>query len=115
MDPASLVTAFRTESAAFAAAVTGGRDEPVASCPGWTVAHLVQHLGQVHRFWTRTLARDDLQPAEDEDPPPLEQVDVAWYEAGAAELGAALEAADPARPMWNWSGVDQTAGWLQRR
>ena len=45
----------------------------------------------------------------------MEQVDVAWYEAGAAELAGALEAADPAQPMWNWSGVDQTAGWLYRR
>ena len=115
MDPAAYLTSFRTDSAAFAAAVTGDRDAAVPCCPGWTLAELLHHLGGVHRFWTGALARTELSPPDEPELPPVAQVDVAWYEAGAAALSSALEAADPSRPMWNWSGVDQTAGWLHRR
>ncbi|MFE2546984.1 maleylpyruvate isomerase N-terminal domain-containing protein [Streptomyces sp. NPDC059355] len=48
---------FRNETSAFGKAVRraidGAGDTPVAlvpSCPGWSVADLVGHLGAVHRF-----------------------------------------------------------------
>ncbi|MGH9115951.1 MAG: maleylpyruvate isomerase N-terminal domain-containing protein, partial [Acidimicrobiales bacterium] len=48
MDSADYLDHLAREGAAFAAAAEAGLDRPVPTCPGWDVAALVAHLGQVH-------------------------------------------------------------------
>jgi uncharacterized protein (TIGR03083 family) len=79
------------------------------------MADLVGHTGRVHHTVAALvrLGRDDREAVTPLDPPPTEELQ-AWFESGVDELAAALEAADPARPAWSWSG-DHTAGFWQRR
>jgi uncharacterized protein (TIGR03083 family) len=91
---------------------------PVSTCPGWTIADLLQHTGEVNR-WAALLvervsqeriSRQDMEsdfPADPEDAP-------AWIAAGAAIVRRAFLAADPGAAMWAW-GVPKLAGFWPRR
>jgi uncharacterized protein (TIGR03083 family) len=100
------ISAVEDRSAALrAAAASAGETAPVPSCPGWTVADLIAHLGQVHRFWAANVAAGPAAgPAEESalggrDP----SGDLlAWSAECAADLIAALRAAGPDRGCWTW-------------
>lgn len=88
---------------------------PVPTCPPWSVADLLGHLGQIHR-WASTmvsqLAHARLAGRDRLWPPPAELPD--WIDAGGAGLIAALRAVDPDAPMWAW-GADRYARFWSRR
>lgn len=114
--------AAAAEISRFAAAVRDA--DPAATvptCPGWSVADLVLHLGRVHR-WAgglvaglapRRLQARDLGvkfPSDASDPASY----LPWFEDGGAELLATLRAADPGAPMWSF-GSDQHVRFWPRR
>ena len=81
---------------------------PVPTCPGWTLADLVRHVGTVHR-WTehlvRTGATTRVRAAEvplDLPAGPAGLPD--WLAAGAETALATLRAADPGTPVWSPGG-----------
>ncbi|HEX2316193.1 MAG TPA: maleylpyruvate isomerase family mycothiol-dependent enzyme [Thermomonospora sp.] len=114
--------AAEQEIAAFAAAVRDADPgTPVPTCPGWSVADLVVHLGRTHR-WAHALVerlspgnvpqRDiDMRfPADRRDPAGY----LPWYAEGAAALLAALRAADPGAAMWVWGDDPHVRYWSRR-
>lgn len=88
----------------------------VPSCPGWTVADLVDHLGGVHQ-WARhavVAGSPDGEPVPaptDQDAPGLAQ----WYAGHARDLVATLAAAGDDGPAWIFGDGPATAGWWVRR
>src|SRR6202142_3871054 len=91
------------------------RDEAIASCPGWNVVDLAQHLGLVHR-WADELVRRRAperlpRVATLED---REVVTPSWVEMGGKQLVATLRGADPDDEMWAW-GNDQHCWFSSRR
>jgi uncharacterized protein (TIGR03083 family) len=87
----------------------------VPGCPGWDMADLVWHLGEVHFFW-RTIVSDrrDTWEGYEEPARPADADLLAWYRDGLARTVDVLTAADPAHANWTWS-TDHTAGWVIRR
>lgn len=90
----------------------------VPTCPGWTLADLVRHTGEIHR-WAAAMVRDvatrsyrrgelDLGLPDDTGEYP------GWLAAGAGPLAEVLRAADPEAGMWAW-GADQRARFWARR
>jgi Mycothiol maleylpyruvate isomerase N-terminal domain len=63
------IAVIAEQSAAFTDAVTrpGALDLPISSCPGWTVADLVYHLGEVQAFWTLVVRAGGELPDEDQE------------------------------------------------
>lgn len=97
------------------AAEAAGLDRPVPSCPGWSVADLVWHIGEVHRFWTTVVAEGMTDPndyVEPDRPPDTELV--AWYREGVDRCVRVLTEAPPDRPVWSWSSAGE-ASWVVRR
>ncbi|MGH9212202.1 MAG: maleylpyruvate isomerase family mycothiol-dependent enzyme [Acidimicrobiales bacterium] len=103
----------------MAAAATGvAPGTPVPTCPDWTLAVLLEHMGAVHR-WAGTMVtqlsprrvnRADLDlglPADERDLP-------AWLAAGAEPLLASFRNADPDAAMWAW-GTDRHVRFWPRR
>jgi uncharacterized protein (TIGR03083 family) len=90
-----------------AAALGAGRDQldaPVPSCPTWTVADLLSHLGRVHR-WVEEMVRTKAgERGRFPKPPPPQQLPV-WYQEGLAMLLRTLEQADPDEMVWNWMAL----------
>ncbi len=133
MDRNGYLACLRADSAALAAAARLGLTARVPSCPGWSVADLVVHLGGVHRAQAAIVAKRLQEPSgikremfdsvpglldwlessvlmggtSDPDAIPAGVVD--WFEEGAALLEEVLAAADPSAPAWGWA-KNQTAG-----
>ncbi|WP_214110588.1 maleylpyruvate isomerase family mycothiol-dependent enzyme [Acrocarpospora catenulata] len=90
---------------------------PVPSCPGWDLARLVAHTGNVHR-WATAMVRDLTQKRYERDDADLTGAgdDLAgWLAAGAGPLTEALLAADPDAPMWAWGGDRHARFWSRRQ
>ncbi|MFN8022648.1 MAG: maleylpyruvate isomerase family mycothiol-dependent enzyme [Acidimicrobiales bacterium] len=116
MDRVQYLQALARDGEAFASlAADADLTVAVPACPGWTLADLVYHLGEVHHFW-RTIVGDRRDSWDGYEQPerPADADLVAWYRAGLAELVAVLTAADPAQANWTWSS-DKTAGFVIRR
>jgi uncharacterized protein (TIGR03083 family) len=97
-------------SAAAAAAL----DDAVPSCPGWTVADLVTHVGHVYLHKVAVM-RDGEWP----DPwPPAELAAVAplaLLGRGYRELTAEFAARPPSQTALTWYEPEQTVGfWIRR-
>ncbi|MGI5285665.1 maleylpyruvate isomerase family mycothiol-dependent enzyme [Nonomuraea polychroma] len=86
----------------------------VPSCPGWTVADLTHHVGEVYLHKTLAM-RDGAEP----DPwPPKELADedpLALLDRAYAELRDEFAARKPEDPAGSWYSPDQTVGfWIRR-
>jgi uncharacterized protein (TIGR03083 family) len=87
---------------------------PVPSCPGWTIADLTRHLGEVYLHKTLAMREraepDPWPPAELATEEPLALLDRAY--AGLREEFATHQPEDPAG---SWYAPDQTVGfWIRR-
>jgi uncharacterized protein (TIGR03083 family) len=97
-------------------AVAGVADLTVAvpSCPGWTLADLVRHVGEVYLHKVECMRLNShpepWPPAGLADEDPLELYDRAY-----AALTAEFATRDPDSPAFTWYGPDQTVGfWIRR-
>lgn len=109
---------FLVEADRFATAVERGPvDAPITSCPGWDVARLAEHLGQIHR-WANFCAVNARPPTPDEAAA-LESFDPArigdWYRECVDELAATLRSIDPDGPSWHPFPVERVGRVWPRR
>lgn len=90
-------------------------EAPVAACPGWTMAELVWHMGEVLAFWKQVIDKkaldtSDLKWIERPDPRDL----LSWYATSVSEALETLASTDPATRVWTWTG-EQDVAWIIRR
>ncbi|GAC1641610.1 MAG: maleylpyruvate isomerase family mycothiol-dependent enzyme [Chloroflexota bacterium] len=120
------IDAVRANSSLLADAAQRDLKAPVPTCPGWSVATLVAHIGEVQRFWALQIATRAQQAQElpdsafdtcpglrtwlagvDAGTPDLDAVPpglVAWFTQATADLVDAFHNVDPEEPVWHWSG-----------
>jgi uncharacterized protein (TIGR03083 family) len=80
-------------------------DLPVPTCPGWTLADLVQHIGAGRRSWAATVAAGPDAPGrvKVEDVAPLErEALLVWLADSSQQMIDALLQAGPERGCWSW-------------
>ncbi len=94
---------------------------PVPGCPGWTLAHLLRHVGGAHR-WAETVVRtratgpvpDEqvnlVTPEADDDVPALS----AWLVEGAAQFADTLREAGPEARVWTVAPGGTPLFWARR-
>jgi uncharacterized protein (TIGR03083 family) len=87
----------------------------VPDCPGWTVATVVTHTGELHR-WVASIVNDLAltPPSFRSDPVPDGAALLGYYAQGFQDLRAALVAADLDEPVWTWAGPRPARWWLRR-
>ena len=110
--------AIRREGRALgAAAEKAGVDAPVPSCPEWTVADLLGHIGRIHRWITGIVndRQDTIQDHWSQAEPPPEEERIQWFAAGVDPLADALLTAGPAVEMWTWTDDHSSAFWARRQ
>lgn len=115
MGPDAYIAALERCGGELAEAAEEGLDAPVPSCPGWDVAELVWHTGDVHRFWEQIVslrARDREAVREAERPDPSELL--LWFRDGLERLVRTLRGTDPSVEVWTWA-AQRNAGFVQRR
>ena len=115
MESARLLEALANDFARLReVATTADLNNPVPSCPGWTIADLVRHVGEVylHKVECMRLGGhpEPWPPAgiKAEDP-------VALLDRSYAALTAEFASRDPEDAAFTWYGPDQTVGfWIRR-
>jgi uncharacterized protein (TIGR03083 family) len=106
----------RLAEAAGAAGITA----PVPTCPGWTVADLLDHLVRGDD-WAKRIVERGRQGITERTLPeapagqPEGEALVPFFLEGARALGRTLAEVDPTTPVWTFSASDRTAAFWQRR
>jgi uncharacterized protein (TIGR03083 family) len=113
--------AIRRESELFYATARGADPElGVPSCPDWSIADLVWHLGEVHWFWAAIIERRATGPEEVESDKPVRPDGYgdlqAWAHAQMEYLLRQLDENDDATAVWTWAlnEKDHTVGFIRR-
>jgi uncharacterized protein (TIGR03083 family) len=98
-------------------AASGGLDRRVPSCPEWSMADLVAHVGVFYAMWVEVATTPDFDPKASERPARVADDElIDWFRAMASScIDAVREVGDLDAPLWNWSGRDETLGWIARR
>jgi uncharacterized protein (TIGR03083 family) len=101
------------------AELVGGADLTVSvpTCPGWTVADLVGHVGTLYRWSaahvatsaTARIAPDTLDLGLPPDGP-----SAAWLADGIAPMLQTFRSADPSARAWGWGGDRHARFWPRR-
>ena len=90
----------------------------VPTCPDWTIADLVWHLGGVHWFWATDIEIRATDPASIESSKPARPAEypdlVAWGRGQADRIVSVLRQNDDDTPVWTWSPPHQTVGFIRR-
>ncbi|MEV5827375.1 maleylpyruvate isomerase family mycothiol-dependent enzyme [Spirillospora sp. NPDC052242] len=114
MDHARFLDHLEDDFSRFRAIAASGLSAPVPTCPGWTVADLARHVGEVYLHKTRTV-REGAEP-EPWPPPDLAAEDpLVLLDRTYADLRAELTAHEPGDPAVTWYAPDQTVGFWMRR
>jgi uncharacterized protein (TIGR03083 family) len=111
------VDAIRSDGAALADAAAAARLlARVPSCPLWSVADLLGHIGRIHR-WVAALVVDravERGPHWSETEPPADDELLTWFRGGVTLLADALGDAGAGTNVWSWT-PDATSGFWARR
>lgn len=108
----------RSESARFADVLASTDPQArVPTCPDWTAADLLWHLGEVQSFWAaivreRATAPDGLP--EPQRPVGYDELLALFRDASAALVDALANATDDTA-VWTWFPADQSVGFVRRR
>lgn len=109
---------IRAEGAALRkAAGTDALDAPVPTCPGWTLADLLGHLGDEYDRVARTIVRGTVERPEADLAalPPTGPALLDWFDERYTALVDVLAQVDPDLPAWNpWPQAKNAAFWLRR-
>ena len=95
--------AVRSDGDALLAAARRAPQAAVPACPEWDVAQRRGPVGRIHRWVTDMLVTRSAQRGAFPRAPEGFEALAPWYEEGLAAVLAALGAADPDEPVWNWA------------
>jgi uncharacterized protein (TIGR03083 family) len=104
------------QSEALAGLASGpGLDQPVATCPGWTVAEVIRHVGGAHRWCSSVLDGGEAPSSRPVEEPAVDQAELAsWFRDGSDQLLGRLRTTLPDTPTWT-PVPSGTAGWWTRK
>jgi uncharacterized protein (TIGR03083 family) len=94
--------------------VTADLAAPVPSCPDWSVADLIAHVGETH-LWARHAILAGNPEAPDPGTPADPQALPEWYRGAADALLGTLRSVDPAAAAWTFGLPPRTAAFWSRR
>ncbi|GAA1753428.1 maleylpyruvate isomerase family mycothiol-dependent enzyme [Aeromicrobium alkaliterrae] len=111
MDPVLELGTAMHRFAELSAAAFG--NEPVPSCPGWTIDDLTEHVGTVHRWAAAILLSG--QRLDDPHGVLVTEPRSEWYASTASALLEVVRAVPADEPTPNFARVQETAAFWPRR
>jgi uncharacterized protein (TIGR03083 family) len=101
LDTGAYLSALTADSQAFADAAAPHLERPVTTCPGWSVADLVAHMGGVYSWATMVAhAGGDRPTAARARPPTDRQQLMPWFQDWRDRVIDALSSKEPDEPAW---------------
>ncbi len=91
------------------------QDLEVPTCPGWSILDLLDHVTKVQKRAALRIGKST--DVEVQNDPPAKGIDEAILRSTTAleELTSGFLSADDGAKCWNWTGSNQTVGWMKRR
>lgn len=115
MEATEYLDVLRDRSTALLASARTDLEAPVPSCPGWTVALLVSHIGRVWG-WAATIVRTGAGADFPALPEGLGGAElIGWSEEQVRQLLDALAAADPESSCWTFGPPQSARFWFRRQ
>lgn len=119
LTPVDHCDAVAAQTARFVTVVKGADlATPVPSCPGWTLADLVQHTGSAQRWFSVLLRRRVQERPRSRDVelalPESEDGYPDWLAASSAEAASSFAATELDAPMWAWGADHHARFWVRR-
>lgn len=89
---------------------------PVPTCPEWSLADLLPHVGSAHRWAEQTVRTRATEFCPFVKAPKDFAAACTWYDEGLDQLVRTLSEVDPDQPVWNWlaMGVGPARFWQRR-
>ncbi len=100
---------------ALAALAAGHFEAEVVGCPGWRVRDVLQHLIEVHWFWTKVVEDRLAEPPRAGRPDRVEDDHlVSRFLLGVQRLSAALASADQGAEVYTWASSQHDVAFVTR-
>jgi uncharacterized protein (TIGR03083 family) len=117
LDTGAHLSAIAADSEAIADLADGHLDQAVPTCPEWTVADVVGHLGGIYSWVWLIIQAGGEKPDGDRDLPPADRSSlVDWFREERTAVIDALSSKEPDDPAWTFiRAAPQTVGWWRRR
>lgn len=103
------------DSQTVADLAVGRLDRPVPTCPGWSVADLLAHLGGVYSWAAAAVLGGGEHPVGRAPAPDDPARRVGWFLDRRGQLLDALCAVGADAPCWSFAGPDTTGWWWRRQ
>ncbi|WP_223163901.1 maleylpyruvate isomerase N-terminal domain-containing protein [Mycobacterium simiae] len=100
--PDDYILALRRDGNRIAVAADGWFARIVPSCPRWTIADLLWHLGNVHTFWRQVAVGVVIGPGTYREPGRPNETLLRWFHDGLEETADTLGRMDPETPARTW-------------
>jgi uncharacterized protein (TIGR03083 family) len=114
MEYPTFVEHVRRDGERLASVAAPRLEDPVLSCPGWTVDDLVRHVAEVYEHKIAcTLLGDAPQPWPPEWPAGRDPIE--WLGDAHGRLLEMFDRSEPTTPSATWWPPDQTVGFWARR
>jgi len=93
---------------------------PVPTCPEWTLAQLMRHVGRGDRWSAQIVAEQSMDYIDPRTvaggkPPEGRDEEIAWLHEGVQQLLDAVDRTGPATPVWTFLGPRPAEWWIRRR
>lgn len=116
LDLARYADLLRSDGERLAVVAEGNLTGVVPSCPGWSVADLLQHTGSVYQHKITSMVLGDFPPEGAWPQGPADDEDMlGFFRSSHAAMLAELAARDPDEPAPTWYPTEQTVAWFYRR
>src|SRR5579872_6427237 len=114
MDHGRFLECLSTDFARLREVAALDQTAAVPSCPGWTVADLIRHVGEVYLHKVGAM-RDGVEPEEWPPKGLADEEPLALLDRAYAALRGEFAARRPADAAGSWYKPDQTVGfWIRR-
>jgi uncharacterized protein (TIGR03083 family) len=113
--------ALIAENAAFADLFrTADPDTPVPTCPEWSLAQLMRHVGRGDRWCAQIVAEQSMDYIDPRTvaggkPPAGRDAEITWLRDGVADLLDAVARTGPDTTVWTFLGPRPARWWIRRR
>jgi uncharacterized protein (TIGR03083 family) len=117
MEKAQYLDALETNTQGMLAVGREGLSAAVPTCHGWTVGHVLAHVGRAYNVFGEMIRNRSQQPPlprpNEHSFDPRDPGIIPWLEESFSRYYDTMRSTDMDEPVWSWSGDNRAGFWLR--